>query len=129
MSNIENLEQLRAEISRMRNLAKQQEQQIKGDIRGIREDLKPENIFYNAITSMTGIHVSKNDFFKDGIAYGLSLILQRFVLKTERKVENKIYDFVDSIFERVKSVVNKFTGSDAKRGERKEAKEDFVEEE
>src|SRR6185369_12539978 len=96
MNKIENLDQLRAEIRRMKSLAKLQEQQIKNDVQGIREDLKPENIFWNAITSLTGIKMNKSEFFQDGIAYGLSLLLQRFVLKTEKKVESKVYDFVDS---------------------------------
>lgn len=125
MQQIENLEQLRSEISRVKAIAKNQERQIKNDLKDIREDLKPENILWNAVSSFTGIKINKNDFFKDGIAYGLSLIIQRYILKTEKKVENKIYTAVDSIFERVKSFVNKFTSAEAKRSERKEEREDF----
>lgn len=126
MKKIETISQLRGEIARMQIVAKQQEQIIKNDLKEIREDLRPENIFWNAFSSFTGIKMSKVEFFKDGIAFGLSLILQRFVLKTEKKLENKVYDFVDSLFERVKNMVNKFTGSEAKRSERKEAEEDVV---
>ena len=129
MSKIENLDQLRAEIRRMKSLAQQQERQINSDISGIREDLRPENIFWNALSSLTGIKMNKSELFKDGLAIGLSLLFQRFVMKTEKKMENKVYDFVDSIFDRVKNLVNKFAGSEAKRSERKEAKEDFMKEE
>jgi hypothetical protein len=125
MKQIENIEQLRSEIGRVRTLAKKQELQIKSDLKSIREDLKPENIFWNSVSSLTGFKINKNELFKDGIAYGLSLIVQRYVLKTEKKMENKIYNVVDSIFDRVKSFVNKFAGAEAKRNERKQEKEDF----
>jgi len=125
MKQIENLEELRAEITRIKAIAKNQEQQIKSDLKGIREDLRPENIFWNAVSSFTGFKINKNEIFKDGIAYGLSLIIQRYILKTEKKVENKIYNVVDSLFDRVKSIVNKFTSGEAKRSERREEKEDF----
>jgi len=126
MKKIENLEQLRVEITRLKVVAKQQEAQLKNDVKEIREDLKPENILWNAISSWTGIKVNRNEFFKDGIAYGLSLIVQRFILKTEKKVEEKAYDFVDGIFDRVKNVVNRFTNHEAKREQRKSEKEDFI---
>jgi len=126
MKRIENVEQLRAEISRLKIVAKQQEAQLRSDVSEIREDLKPENLLWNSLTSLTGIKVNRNEFFKDGIAYGLSLIIQRYILKTEKKLESKAYDFVDGIFDRVKNIVSKFTNHDAKRGERREAKDDFI---
>ncbi|MCX6292209.1 MAG: hypothetical protein NT126_10660 [Bacteroidetes bacterium] len=126
MKKIENLHELRAEISRMKGVAKQQELQIKKDLSEIRDDLRPENILWNSLSSLTGIKINRNEFLKDGIAYGISLFIQRFILKTEKKMENKVYDFMDSLFERVKSFVNKFTGADAKRSERNEGKDDFI---
>ena len=124
MNKMENVNQLHAEIARLKKIAKVQEQQIKSDLKEIREDLRPEAIFWNTLSSVTGIKMNKSEFFKEGIVYGISMMVQRFVLKTERKMENKAYDFVDSIFERVKNLVNKFTNADAKRGERKEAGEE-----
>lgn len=124
MNKMENVNQLHAEIARLKKIAKVQEQQIKSDLKEIREDLRPEAIFWNTLSSVTGIKMNKSEFFKDGIVYGISMMVQRFVLKTEKKMENKAYDFVDSIFERVKNLVNKFTNADAKRGERKEAGEE-----
>ena len=126
MKKIENIHQLRAEIDRLKIAAKQQEAQLRNDVKEIREDLKPENLLWNSLSSLTGIKINKNEFFKDGIAYGLSLIIQRYILKTEKKMENKVYDFVDGLFDRVKNIVSKFTNHDARRSERKEAKEDFI---
>ncbi len=125
MKQIENLEQLRTEISRMKAIAKGQEQQIRNDLKSIREDLKPENIFWNAFSSITGFKMKKGDFLKDGITYGISYIIQRFILKTERKMENKIYSVIDSVFNRLKSMLNRFSGAEAKRAERQAEKEDF----
>jgi len=123
MNKFNNVNELRAEITRLKLVAKQQEQAIKNDLKEIRKDLKPENILWNAVSSLTGIKMDKKEFFKDGIVYGLSIILRRFVLKSEKKVENVAYDFLDNIFDRVKNLVNKFAGHEAKRGERNEARD------
>jgi hypothetical protein len=121
MNKIEDIGQLQSEIKRLRDLAKQREQQIKNDLKEIREDLKPQNILWNSLSSITGIKTDKKEFFKDGVASGLSVLFQRFVLKTEKKVEGKIYDVVDAVFDRIKTFVSKFASQDAKREERKDA--------
>jgi hypothetical protein len=125
MKQIENLEELRSEISRMRALAKGQEEQIKNDLKSIRDDLRPENIFWNVVSSVSGLKFQKGNLFKDGITYGLSYLFQRFILKTERKMENRFYTIIDSVFEKIKSVLNKFSGAEAKRDERQQDKKDF----
>lgn len=118
MSKIENSRELRAEISRLRIVIKEKEQLIKNDLKEISNDFKPENFFGNAIRSFTGINMKRGDFFKDGVVYGLSLLVQRFILKTETKLENKAYNLIDTIFERLRSVINKNTDGEAKRAER-----------
>ena len=120
MNKIENIQQLRYEISHLRNVAKKQEQQIKNDLQGIKEDLKPANLVWSTLSSITGIKMNRSEFFKDGIAFGISMLLQRFVLKTEKKMEHIIYDFVDSLINRIKKYMEKFTNPEAKRKEREE---------
>lgn len=120
MSKIENIQQLRYEISHLRNIAKKQEEQIKNDLQGIKEDLKPANLVWSALSSITGIKMNRSEFFKDGFAFGLSMLLQRFVLKTEKKVEHLIYDFIDSLVNRIKHYTDKFTNPEAKRKERED---------
>ena len=120
MSKIENMEQLQSEIKRLRAISKQQELQIKNDLLEVREDLKPRNILLNAVSSISGVNMNKKDFFQDGIARGISIFIQRFILKAEKKMENKIYDFVDTVLEKLKATVNKYTGPEAKRDERRE---------
>ncbi|MBK8846214.1 MAG: hypothetical protein IPO27_06450 [Bacteroidetes bacterium] len=120
MNKIENLMQLQLEISRLKGVAKDQEKQLKKDLLEIKEDLKPANIIMNGISSFTGIKLNNKDFLKEGFAYGISLLLQRFVLKTERKVEDKIYHLVDSVFERLQSFLQKHTHAEAKRKERED---------
>ena len=120
MTKIENLEQLQDEIKKLRELAKKQELQIKNDLFEIRDDLKPQNILLNALSSLTGIKINKKEFFQEGILSGLSLFLRRFVLKTEKKMENKFYDVVDGMLDKFKSLVNKFAGPDARRAERRD---------
>ena len=120
MNKIENMAQLQSEIKRLRALSKQQEIQIKNDLMEIREDLRPRNIFLNAFSSISGIKLNRKDLFRGGIAGGLAVLIQRLFLKAENKIEYKIYDFVDTVLEKLKNTVNKFAGPEAKRSERRE---------
>jgi hypothetical protein len=112
MSNIHNITGLRAEISRLQNQAKEQEQLLKNDLLQIREKLKPANLLSNAFTSVTGIKFGKNNLFKDGVAIGLSLLLQRYIFKTERKIESKLIDYLGQILEKIKQTIHSFTHKD-----------------
>jgi hypothetical protein len=125
MSKINNIAELRAEILRLQKQEKEQKEKLKNGLKEIREELKPANIFMNALSSIFGVRIEKNDFIKDGIAYGISLIIQRFILKTEKKFEKQIYEWVDRVFERIKHFMNHFTEPSARREERKE-EEPFV---
>lgn len=124
MKNIENSEQLRAEIARLEELAKSQEQGLRVQIRGLREEFRPANMVMNAVSSMTGIKINKNEFLKNGLAFGLSMVLQRFVFKTETSFERKIYGWVDELFDKAKSVINKFSTAGSVGSERIEKDKD-----
>ncbi|HRH64991.1 MAG TPA: hypothetical protein PLU53_01710 [Bacteroidia bacterium] len=124
MKKIENSEQLRAEIARLEELAKSQEQGLRVQIRGLREEFRPANMVMNAVSSMTGIKINKNEFLKNGLAFGLSMVLQRFVFKTETSFERKIYGWVDELFDKVKSVINKFSTAGSVGSERIEKDKD-----
>lgn len=122
MNKIENAAQLNTEIARLKALAKVQEQQLRSDVKELKEELKPHNILLKSISSFTGIRVDKKEYLKEGLAYALSLIAQSYILKTESKIEERAYEFVDSVFEKIKKFMNKFTSHEAKREERNEHK-------
>ncbi|MEY4593649.1 MAG: hypothetical protein RIQ47_59, partial [Bacteroidota bacterium] len=71
---ISNIDQLQAEIHRLKSVEAEQLAAIKKDVRDVRESLRPENILVNALSSMTGIKINKSEFLKNGIAMGLSLV-------------------------------------------------------
>jgi hypothetical protein len=123
MNKINNLEQLNAEISRLREISKKQEAQLKSSLKELKEDLKPENIILNGLSSISGIRFNDKNFWKDGIMYGISMLIQKFVFKTEKKIEGRIYDFLDRIFDKIKSFTGKHTSQDAKREQRREERE------
>ena len=127
MNKIENIYHLEAEIKRLREVAKQQEVQLKNNFKDIRDDLRPENILLNSLASITGIKIDNKEFFKEGFAYALSIIIQRFVFKTERKIEERTYEFLDTIFERIKKFMGKNSSTEAKQEQRKEDKRDASE--
>jgi cell division septum initiation protein DivIVA len=122
MNKIENAAQLNTEIARLKALAKVQEQQLRSDVKELKEELKPHNILLKSVSSFTGIKVDKKEYLKEGLAYALSLIAQRYILKTESKIEERAYEFVDSVFEKIKKFMNKHTSHEAKREERNENK-------
>ena len=114
MNNIRNLQDLRAEKKRLEALALQQKTQIKQDIADIKESLQPANLLLNAVSHLIGIEFDNKTFLKNGIAYGLSILVQQYFLKTEQKVEEKLHDITVSLVEKVKQFVQSFLNNDTK---------------
>lgn len=123
MNEIRNQRDLHAEIKRLKEKSASLEKELKSDIAQLKEDIKPVNLLLSAISSITGIKINRNDMFKEGFAYGISSLVQRFVLKTERKLEDQIYDWVDKLFEKIKIWLNHFVSHKAKADERQERRE------
>lgn len=120
MAKIENIDQLRLEISRLKKLSTEQEVQIKADLANVGEDMKPMNILLRSISGMIGIKVEKEVFMKNGVFYGASLLFQRLLLKAEKKAEDTVLNLVDVFFEKIQNFINRHTTADAKKEERKE---------
>lgn len=123
MAEIRNQQELHAEITRLKEKSASLEKELKSDIAQLKEDIKPVNLLLSAISSITGIKINRNEMFKEGFAYGISLLVQRFVLKTERKFEDQIYDWVDKLFEKIKTWLNHFVSHRVKAEERQERRD------
>src|SRR5215213_2852657 len=106
MSRINNISELREEIARLQKVSGEQKELIKNDIKEIGESLKPSNLFFSLLSSVTGIQFNKKEFFKGGIAVGISLLLQRYIFK-----EGKVYEWIDSIVAKIKGFINRHTDS------------------
>lgn len=120
MARIENIDQLRSEISRLRVVCKEQEVVIKSDLTKLKEELSPANIILNTISGITGIRLNHRVFEQGGFLYGISLLLQRLMIKTEKKAEDTVYHLVDVLFDRIQNFVNRHTSSGAKKEDRKD---------
>lgn len=120
MTKIENINQLRAEIERMEGVCKQKEEKLKAGLQQIQEDLNPLNLLFKTISSISGVKINRKDFMKDGIGFGISLFLQRLILKAEKVVENKVYDVVDTAVERLKKFMSKVVDPSERRRARME---------
>ena len=114
MSNITNLQELRIEKKRLKDLSAQQKFQIKQDISDIKESLQPANLLLNAVSHLTGIEFDKKTFLKNGMAYGLSILVQQYFLKAEQKVEEKLHDITVSLVEKVKEFIRSFLNKEKK---------------
>ena len=108
MTNIRNLQDLRAEKKLLEALALQQKNDIKQDITDIKESLQPANLLLNAVSHLTGIEFDNKTFLKNGMAYGLSILVQQYFLKAEQKVEEKLHNITVSLVEKVKEFVQSF---------------------
>lgn len=115
---IRSLKELQGRIRQLKSEATEQEQRIRGDYERIKEEFRPENILVNALGKLTGININKSEFFRNGIAVGISLVLKRFIFKTESSFEKKAYSWIDSFFDRIRNVANKFTKSGSVRAEK-----------
>ena len=126
MTHIENTRELHAEIRRLQDVAKDQEQRLKNDFLEAKEALKPENIILNLVSSVLGIKMEGKEFFRDNIMQGVYTLFQRMVLKTEKKVEDGIYSFIDELVEKIRKFLHRFVSHEAKREARQEEREDSV---
>lgn len=105
---IENSIELRAEIKRLRELSKLQEQIIRTDVADIKESLKPKNILMNALASVTGLKFDKNSLFENGLSAGFLLLLRKYISKAETKAEDTVYEMADRVFERIRHFISKY---------------------
>ncbi len=120
MTNIRNLQDLRAEKKRLEALSLQQKNDIKQYIADIKESLQPANLLLNAVSHLTGIEFDNKTFLKNGMAYGLSILVQQYFLKAEQKVEEKLHDITISLVEKVKEFVQSFLHKNENQNTQKE---------
>ena len=123
MNSIKTIGELRSEISRLEESAQQQESRLRDDWKELKESLQPRNLLVNLLSSLTGIKLSNPDFFRNGLASGISLLVQRYILKKESKVENVVYGWVDGIFDMLRKRVDRFASARARRNEREDQSE------
>jgi hypothetical protein len=101
-SKIENIQQLRKELARLKAEAELQEQKIYFNFEKVKEDLKPENIIRNLFSEL----VSKNSVGKNillrVVNFAISLFFQRMAIRTEHKIEEKLFSAFGSVLERIK---------------------------
>ena len=104
---ITNRAELRQEVRRLRQEVKEQEKGLREEVKSIREQLQPQHLLINALSAATGIRIDKNEFLRNGLAVGLSMVLQRFIFKSETTIENKIYSWIDDIFNKLRFFMGK----------------------
>lgn len=115
---VHNIDDLRNEIGKLKTACAADEAQIKKDIEVLRNDLKPENMLLNVVSAITGIRFNREATGKGGILYGLSLLIQRLMLRAEKKAEDAVYGLVDVLFQRIQDFVHRHTSHEARRDER-----------
>lgn len=104
---ITNRAELRQEVRRLRQEVKEQEKGLREEVKSIREQLQPQHLLINALSAATGIRIDKNEFLRNGLAVGLSMVLQRFIFKSETTIEKKIYSWIDDIFNKLRFFMGK----------------------
>jgi hypothetical protein len=110
------MNQLRSEIARLRSVADQQETIIRNDIASIREQWKPMNLLVNTLSNLTGMEISKSMFVNNGFVFGLSLVLQRLLLKAENQVSEKVHEWSEALIGKINDFISRHAKS-PKQGE------------
>ena len=111
MAGITNINELRSEISRLRAVADEQEQLIRRDASAIRENLKPMNLLMNTVSALTGVQLSKSTFVNNGFVFGISLMMQRLLLKTENQVADKVHRWTEALIGKINDFMTKHSES------------------
>ena len=111
MDRISTIEELRAEITRLRMVAGEQEKLIRQDVALLRERWRPMNLLMNAVSSITGLQVSKSMFVNNGFVFGLSLLLQRMLLKAENQVSEKVHEWTDTLIGKINDFISRHAKS------------------
>jgi hypothetical protein len=117
---ITNAQELRREIVRLEEISSRQKAELKKELYELKENFRPANILKGFVTDLTGIRFDQGNIFKDGISYTISVLLQQFLLKTEKKFEKGVYGIVDSVIDRVRDLIYSFSDSEAKKRERED---------
>jgi hypothetical protein len=104
---IENIKELRAELARLRAEADLQEQKINYNFQKVKEDLNPQNIIKNLFINLLGRNTEGKNILLRAINFGFSLFLQRMAIRTEHKVEEKIFEAITSVIARLKNLFKK----------------------
>jgi hypothetical protein len=73
--------------------------------------LKPMNIVMNTLTSLTGVQLSKSMFVNNGFVFGLSLMVQRLLLKTENQVAEQVHRWTEALIGKINDFMSKHSGS------------------
>jgi len=94
---ISNQAELKAEISRLEIIIKNQESNLMAKAHAIRESFKPSNIIINGLASLTDIPMNKNQILKKGLLIALTYIFQRYFHRTEIKIETMISNIISEI--------------------------------
>ena len=64
------------------------------------------NMLANAVSSLTGVQVSKSMFVNNGFVFGLSLVLQRLLLRTENQVSEKVHEWTDALIGKINDFIS-----------------------
>ena len=117
MAEIKNIETLQAEIERLKSDIIVKEQKIRDGIAGIGESLKPANLVSSGINRLMGGSEEKtgNSFMKEATKTGILLLMRKMLYKPGDKGEERISNFVDMAFEKIKN----FTESKRKKKQEK----------
>lgn len=99
---IENYKDLKAEISRLEEKKKLQEELLLEKLHTLKSNLTPQNIFLNSLSSISGIPLNKAEFLKKGMLVALTFVIQRLLRKSEIKIESAISEFMAEAGRKIK---------------------------
>ena len=107
MSKINNIEQLKAEIKRLKELNGTQSVQFRSDVKDLRESVRPSNIASTLFTQFTGVKPDKDHLFKSALTIAMTLLLKRMFNKSGSNMEDNVTGIIERIISKIKSAFSK----------------------
>ena len=111
MNKIISLKDLQASIKQLETEIKYRDLLIRAKISALKESMQPANIFAGAFNKITGGEELKVEYRHSlsakVIKTGLMLWLRKLLYKAEEKVEQNVYDSIDTGFDHLKHFMKK----------------------
>ena len=104
---IENMDQLNAEIKRLKVKSEELKVQLKQDYEEIKEELKRMNIFLDTVSNISGFKINRDSLFEKGFSIGLQLLMQRLFMKAELGVENQARHLIEKALAAISRLLKK----------------------
>ena len=103
---IKNRADLKVEIARLEHKSRNQESNLLEKVHELQDSFTPMNIILSSLSSLTGIPLNKSEFVKKGAIIALTFFIQKFIRKSELRLETILANLLGDIKHKITDFFN-----------------------